>query len=313
MIDNPPPTPPAAIVELKLSDSTFTWHQIETADGPRRFMLYVPSGHDGKKRAPLLVVLHGCTQDPENIARGTRFNQLAEERKMLVAYPEQPQKSNSLKCWNWFDQSHQLRDKGEPALIANITRKVMADYKIDTKRVFIAGVSAGGAMALITSYSYPEIFAAAGIHSGIAYGAATTIADALRAMIAGAQDSSTLGALVTKAIASPKSFPAIVFQGEVDKSVKALNSHQIVSQLGALSAGGLKQLADTAAVTPQGYHYTRRIYGAGKKGKPVVEEWTVAELGHAWSGGSTEGTYTDPKGPDAGREMIRFFMEHPRH
>ena len=296
----------AAVAESAAAGE-FLSRQIETPDGPRNYKVYLPSSYDKSRPVPLVVVLHGCTQDPDDIARGTRFNAVAEEKGFLVAYPQQEQKYNGLKCWNWFDAAHQRRDKGEPALVAAITQKVMNDYSVDARRVFIAGVSAGGAMALISAYAYPEIFAAAGIHSGIAYGSATSIANALAAMHSGG-DPAVLGVAVAKAMGSARHFPAIVFQGKADKSVNFVNAEQIVSQLSNLFVPPLTKVVETTGEAG-GYHYTRRIRGSDK---PYVEEWLVDELGHAWSGGSKDGTYADPGGPDATREMIRFFLEHPR-
>jgi poly(hydroxyalkanoate) depolymerase family esterase len=297
------------VVSDSTIDERFLTREIETDTGPRVYKLYIPSKYDRSHPAPLLVVLHGCTQNPDDIAKGTRFNAIAEEKGFLVAYPEQPQKYNGLKCWNWFDSSNQMRDKGEPQLIASIAQRVINEYSVDARRVYIVGVSAGGAMALNVAYAYPELFAAAGIHSGIAYGSATSIANALSAMHTGASDPSALSSSVTKAMGSVRYFPAIVFQGKADKSVNFVNGEQIVSQLSALyQPKALSRLSEKSGEI-NGYHYTTRIYG---NGKPFVEEWVVDELGHAWSGGSKDGTYTDEKGPDASREMIRFFLEHPR-
>lgn len=310
MPDIPPPVP-AVVAEAETASGEFLMREIATPDGPRRFKLYVPSSYDRKRPAPLLVVLHGCTQDPDEIARGTRFNAIAEEKGILVAYPEQPQKANGLKCWNWFDGAHQRRDQGEPGLIAEIARRVITEYSVDARRVYIAGLSAGGAMALTVAYAYPELFAAAGIHSGIAYGAATSIADAMKAMGAGAADPASLSSLVEKGMGGRRYFPAIVFQGAVDKSVKVVNAAHVVSQLSeSFAPGGLKKISETPGSTEGGYHFSKVVYG---NGRPMIEAWIVDELGHAWSGGSTEGTYTDSKGPDAAKEMIRFFLEHPRN
>ena len=302
------PAPTVAVAD-SIVDTRFLAREIETGGGPRSYKLYVPSRYDRSRPAPLLVVLHGCTQNPDDIARGTRFNELAEEKGILVAYPEQPQKYNGLKCWNWFDAAHQARGKGEPALVASIAQRVMNDYSIDARRVFIAGISAGGAMALTTAYAYPELFAAAGIHSGIAYGAVASVADALTAMRSGAPDPSALSAAVVKGMGSARHFPAIIFQGKADKSVNYVNSSQIVAQLSGSHKPLLTKLSERAGES-NGYRFTRVVYG---NGKPLIEEWMVDDLGHAWSGGSKDGTYTDPKGPDASREMIRFFLEHPRN
>ncbi len=315
MMYTPPPPTPVIVVDsiaaAAAATGEFLLGEIATPNGPRRFKLYVPSRYDKSRPAPLLVVLHGCTQDPDDIARGTRFNAIAEEKGILVAYPEQPQKANGLKCWNWFDAAHQRRDQGEPALIAGITQRVMADYTVDARRVYLIGLSAGAAMALTVAYAYSEVFAAAGVHSGIAYGAATSVADAVKAMGAGAADPASLASAVVKGMGSRRHFPAIVFQGRADKSVKVVNVSQVVSQLSeSHAAGGLKKLAETTGTTEGGYRFTKVVYG---NRRPLIEEWIVDELGHAWSGGSSEGTYTDPKGPDASREIVRFLLEHPRN
>ena len=307
MITDMPPSTVA--VADSAADQRFLSRVIETADGPRAYKLYVPSRYDKSRPAPLLVVLHGCTQNPDDIARGTRFNEIAEQSGMLVAYPEQPQKYNGLKCWNWFDSAHQTRGKGEPALIASIAQRVMNDYSVDARRVFIAGISAGGAMALTVAYAYPELFAAAGIHSGIAYGAVTNVAGAMVAMKSGAPEPASLSAAVVRGMGSARHFPAIVFQGKADKSVNFVNSAQIVSQLAeSWKPSPLARIGESSGDN-SGYRVTTRMYG---NGKALIEEWLVDELGHAWSGGSKNGTYTDEKGPDASREMIRFFLQHPR-
>jgi esterase, PHB depolymerase family len=299
----------APVVADTLAGGQFVSREISTASGPRRYKLYIPASYDGMKAFPLVVLLHGCTQDPDNVARGTRFNQAAEESKVLVAYPEQPAAANGLKCWNWFDATHQKRDQGEPALIASITREVMKDMKVDSHRVYIAGLSAGAAMALTVAYAYGDLYAAAGLHSGIAYGVATSTPQAIRRMGVGAADPADYAALVSQGIGTNKAIPTIVFQGKSDKTVNPANADNIVTQLlTGFDASVAGQHSQTSETTAGGYHFTRRTFG-----KPVViEEWSVDELGHAWSGGSKEGTYVDENGPDATREMMRFFLAHSR-
>ncbi len=322
MIADSPPPPPAVVAAADTPATAagqFVWREITTSDGTRRYRLYIPASYDNKRALPLVVMLHGCTQDPDNIARGTRMNAAADAKKFVVAYPEQPPAANALRCWNWFDPANQQRDKGEPALLAAMTREIMRDMKIDPARVYIAGVSAGAAMALTLMYSYPDLYAAIGVHSGIAYGSAGSIAEGMKAMGAGASAPGGLGAAAVQAMgARTRPIAAIVFHGGADMVVKAVNGAQVVGQLQDVNraAGKLRRSATradspvvTRGTTSEGYNYSRALHGNGRSS---VEHWVVDELGHAWSGGSPDGTYTNAKGPDATAEMIRFFLEHPR-
>lgn len=307
---------PTIVGSGTLSESTgqFVMREISTEQGTRRYKLFIPGGYNGSTALPLVVMLHGCTQDPDNIARGTRLNELAEERSVLVAYPEQPEAANIRKCWNWYDAAHQKRDAGEPALIAAITRQVMKDYRVDEKRVYVAGISAGGAMAIVAALTYPDLYTAVGSHSGIPFGAATSLGEALPAMQGHGKDPASLATSATMAMgARSRAIPGIVFQGGKDPVVNSANAAQIVAQLVAVQG---RQFDDkTAAASPEkkdsadGYHYLRTIQGSGDR---RVELWLIDELGHAWSGGSAEGTFTDVHGPNATKEMLRFFLEHPR-
>ena len=301
--------PPAVVETDTAGAGQFVTREIQTDTGTRRYKLYIPSSYDGSAAMPLVVVLHGCTQDPDNVARGTRFNEVAEESKVLVAYPEQPTAANGLKCWNWFDPAHQMRDRGEPALIAGMTRQVMKEMKVDSHRVYIAGLSAGAAMALTVSYAYPEMFAAAGLHSGIAYGVATSTPEAVRRMGVGASDPVDFAAAVIRGMGANHPVPTIVFQGKSDKTVNPANADNIVAQLmTGFPESARSQTESRAGTTAQGYHFMKRVFGHPS----MIEEWSVDELGHAWSGGSKEGTYTDDRGPDATREIMRFLLEHRR-
>jgi poly(hydroxyalkanoate) depolymerase family esterase len=292
----------------------FVVREISTDHGTRRYKLFVPESYNGSKAYPLVVMLHGCTQDPDDIARGTRLNESAEEKGVLVAYPEQPESANPRKCWNWYDPAHQKRDQGEPALIAAITRQVMKDYRVDQRRVYVAGVSAGAAMAVAVALTYPDLFAAVGSHSGIPYGKATNVGEALAAMqgkgIAGdALASAAKNAMGTRM----RAIPAIVFQGGSDHVVNPANAPQLVAQLmsiqGAPPGDMTTRVMGEKLESANGYQYTHALYG---KGETAIELWVVEELGHAWSGGSSAGTFADVKGPNATTEMLRFFLEHPR-
>lgn len=264
------------------------------AAGSRDYKLYVPPGYKGQPLA-LVVMLHGCTQDPDDFARGTRMNEAASERDFLVLYPAQAQHANASRCWSWFKHNHQRRGRGEPALLAAMTHDVMNRYGIDPGRVYVAGLSAGGAMATILGDAYPDLFAAVGVHSGLPTGAASDATSAFDAMRRGVQ------APMTPIDAAP---PVIVFHGDQDTTVHPINGHHIVEAHAGATAPERERVR-----SENGREYTRARYrDAG--GRVMAEHWTVHGQGHAWSGGSPNGSYTDSKGPDATEEMLRFFFAH---
>jgi poly(hydroxyalkanoate) depolymerase family esterase len=266
--------------------------------GSRPYKLYVPDGYNGQP-VPLIIMLHGCTQSPDDFAIGTQMNSAANARTCLVAYPGQTSAANTQKCWNWFSASDQQRDNGEPSLIAGITRQVMHNYVVDPKRVYVAGLSAGGAAASIMGNAYPDLYAAIGVHSGLAYGAAHDMQSAFTAMQRGGDGAIPLD--------NRRVVPTIVFHGERDSTVNPRNSTSVVAQ--AIQGAQLR-IRQQAGQVPNGHAYTLTSYiDAG--GNTLVETWIVQGAGHAWSGGSPAGSYTDPLGPDATKEMLRFFLEHP--
>jgi poly(hydroxyalkanoate) depolymerase family esterase len=265
------------------------------AAGSRTYKVYVPSGYTGQA-LPLVVMLHGCTQSPDDFALGTGMNALAEEHTFLVAYPGQPQSANMQKCWNWFNAGDQTREGGEPSLIAGIARAVVQEFSADPARVYAAGLSAGGAAAAILAATHPDVFAAVGVHSGLAHGSARDMPSAFAAMKGGGAVRARGGPAV----------PTIVFHGDADRTVHPVNADQVVAQA---SPGGALRTVVTHGEAPGGMAYTRTVQADGS-GREILEQWVLHGAGHAWSGGSASGTYTDPRGPDASRAMLRFFLAH---
>jgi poly(hydroxyalkanoate) depolymerase family esterase len=272
------------------------------AAGRRNYKLYVPSRQQAGRR-PLLVMLHGGTQGPDDFAAGTRMNALAEEHGFLVAYPSQCKSANPSLCWNWFKPEDQMRGAGEPSIIAGITSEIIAEHDIDPRCVFVAGLSAGGAMAGVMAATYPEVYAAVGVHSGLPYGSATDVPSAFAAM----RGDPGLQCRTRKT--RPNSHRAlgvrtIVFHGDADHIVHPSNAARIVE---AQAKGG-DSVERVKARSSASRTYTRAVT-RDKTGAVVVEHWLIHGTGHAWSGGSADGSYTDPHGPDASREMLRFFLE----
>ena len=286
--------PVKTTTQTTASQGTFVTKSFRNAAGERVYKLYVPSGYRGVP-LPLVVMMHGCTQSPDDFAAGTRMNALAEERTFFVAYPAQASAANASKCWNWFKAADQRRDAGEPSIVAGLTRQIVSDYAVDTRRVYVAGLSAGGAAAAVLGATYPDVYAAVGVHSGLPTGAARDVMSALSAMRQG----SSAGRLTRTAP------PTIVFHGDNDATVHPSNGAAVIEQA---TRGGLQSSVLEGKVNG-GRAYSRTSF-ADASGAVALEYWVVHGSPHAWSGGSRAGSFTDPLGPDATKEMTRFFFTH---
>lgn len=282
----PPPMPDGA---------QFVTRSFACAAGARDYKLYVPAS---RPMAPfgLILMLHGCTQDPDDFAAGTNMNAVAEANGLLVAYPAQPKSANASACWNWFNPGDQMRDAGEPSILAGLTQSVVSEFAVDPRRVFVAGLSAGGAMAAVMGATYPDLFAAAGVHSGLPYRSASDVASAFVAM----RGSSPMAASGEKT-----GVPTIVFHGARDRTVHPSNAERIVEA----AQDRLAMPIDREEIrgVEGGRAYTRTVLSRPGRA-PLVEFWQVQGAGHAWSGGRREGSFADPKGPNASAEMVRFFL-----
>ena len=309
-----PAAAPAPAPHPNFSEQSFAF---EGQNYPYR--LFVPKLADASEHAatrtrmPLVVLLHGCKQDALDFSKGTAMNALAAKEQCLVLYPEQITSGNQMMCWNWFEPGHQQADTGEPGMIAALTRQVLAtDFngrRANPHRVYIAGLSAGGAMAAVVASQHPDLFTALGVHSGLPAGAASNVITAFQAMRVGGQCQEV------------SAIPTIVFHGEGDTTVHPNNGETItLDALAALAKTG-KQI-DGPLIKTQSTAYpegdradrndkpTELTRYANASGKSFIEYWSINNGPHAWSGGSKQGSYTDPDGPSASKAMLTFFLQH---
>jgi poly(hydroxyalkanoate) depolymerase family esterase len=279
--------------------------------GSRAYDIYLPAGHRRTTRVPLVLLLHGCDQTADTFVAATRFTALADRHGFVVVAPRQSRVYQPGGCWRWYDAAHQLRGAGEPAVLAGLTAAVLAEavrWRIDPARVYAAGLSAGAAMALILGATYPDVFAAVGVHSGPAYRSATSGRGAMAALG---------GRGAPAPLRSARIPPLIVFQGVADRVVDARNGDQVTRQwLETDAARG----ADGGGRPVTRSRATVRQYADGRRatvtrwytalGRKRLEYWRIDGLGHAWSGGLRDASYSDPRGPNASALMWRFFLSH---
>lgn len=284
-------------LDLAPPGGAFLNRSFENTAGTFTYKLYIPSGAELEPR-PLIIMLHGCSQSADDFAAGTRMNFAAEDLSCFVAFPEQNEAANSSKCWNWFHSGHQARSHGEPSVIAGIVHQISSEHDIDPRRIYVAGLSAGGAAAAVVAQAYPDVFAALGVHSGLPCGVARDFSSAFAAM----QGYN----FFTPTHHNP--LPTIVFHGDRDRTVHPRNGAEVAK--GAAADGSYEREIERGAVLA-GRSYSRSVH-RGHSGKQMIEDWVIHGLGHAWSGGNIAGSFTDPLGPDATKEMIRFFLEHEK-
>lgn len=296
--------PPTAITPpVADSPASFTFHAIQSGSQSYHYRLFVPSRSVAAPALPIVVMLHGCKQNAEDFARGTAMNAIAEREKFIVVYPEQMRHANTMGCWNWFEPQHQQRGQGEPAMIAALVAKLVAGHVGDASRVYIAGLSAGGAMAALVGQLYPDVFAAVGVHSGLAPAAAHNVVSALSAMRQGPG----AGAL------RPVTLPLIVFQGAGDTTVVPANAQALVkTELQALAARDTVLQKSSEEANPDAGRKATRERWIDTNGKCRVESWNVVAGPHAWAGGDATGSFTDPQGPSASEAMFSFFRLHSK-
>lgn len=289
--------------ELSLLEArgSFERKRVTSAVGTCGYKLYVPACYSGAP-LPLVVLLHGCTQDANAFSIGTRANQWAESARLIVAYPEQVRRANASRCWNWFRPQHQQRGLGEPAIIASIVEHVAADVSVDRQRVYAAGLSAGGSMAAVLAQAYPDVFAAVGVHSGLPAGVAHDAHSALQAMRSGTGATSD----------ATQARPLIVIHGDTDRTVHPSNAQMLVDAARAsYMRAGVSLTLEVQDAPASAIEYAhRRTRHVDPNGKAVIEQWQLHGLGHAWAGGNADASHVDARGPDATRSMFAFFAQH---
>jgi poly(hydroxyalkanoate) depolymerase family esterase len=311
-----------ALASLPLRPAHGAGSFVSKTYGGHTYKVYVPGGYVSGTPVPVVLMLHGCTQDPDQFATGTELNSYAESNTFLAVYPDQPTSIQSNKCWQWYDSAHQSRGSGEPALLAGLVGQVKTDYSVDSNRVYVAGLSAGAAMSVIMGATYPDVFAAIAVGSGLEYKAGTTQSAGTTAMTQGGPDPVTQGNAAYTAMGQYKrSVPAIVFHGSSDYIVYPVNGNQVLSQWAQTddrASDGLdnNNIDDTADATVNGTvaggrSYTDYVYKDSTTGATVLEKYIVSGMGHAWSGGNSAGSYTDPQGPKASAIIWQFFVAHP--
>lgn len=304
--------------------SSGSWHAFTyySSQGNRNFYVYTPAGYQRGTSVPMIVMLHGCTQSYQDFAAGTQMNALADQKQFIVVYPQQSPFANSYLCWNWFLYGNQFRASGEAGIIGGITQSVeqdTTDWTINRHRVYVTGISAGAAMSVIMGATYPDLYAAIGVHSGVEYQAAIDAFGAGLAQLYGGPDPISQGDAAYNTMGDhARIVPTIVFHGTSDTTVYPINGDQVVQQwmeTGYDASGGSynpsfsNPSSTTHGQVSGGYSYTIRSW-KNSSGTEIQEYWTINGMGHAWSGGSTAGSYTDPAGPNATQAMYTFFMQY---
>lgn len=301
----------------------WTTGSARAAGGSRNYKLWAPATVEEGKASPLLMLLHGCTHDADDVAEISGINEVAEANGFLVVYPEQSFFANVLKCWNWFDPKHQSRESGEPSILSAIVEQVCSSREIDLDRVYVAGVSAGGAMAVIAAATYPDLFAGVAVCSGAEFKAAGSVSAGFAVMQHGGPDPAQQGQAAFEAMKPGlarkprKRMPVIVFHGSADERVAPVNAEQIIAQWSTTNALLASQNGDGGLALSErimdgqvqgGYPYRQRVY-TDQTGALLMESWIVEGMSHAWSGSPKKHKYGDPKGPRASQEIWRFFTE----
>lgn len=313
----------AAVSDAAADELPGRWieSRVDVGGTGRDYKLYVPSGYHGEP-VPLVVMLHGCGQGPDSFADSTRMNRVAEEARFLVLYPAQSITANGLKCWAWYAPDNQQRDGGEPQLIVRALQQVERQFAVDERRVYVAGLSAGASMAAILAACYPDVFAAAAVHSGTMVKSAESLTDAKRVMEKGeAPEPERLANEAWSCSGKQRlPIPIMIWQGQDDKVVNRANGDELVRQFvrlnalaekGSIGSSALQPATQSQGKVPGGHAWALTRYAIQGQ-QPLVDYYRVSDMGHAWSGGKADSLFADAKGPDASRLIWDFFRQYSR-
>ncbi|AWH53533.1 PHB depolymerase esterase [Stenotrophomonas sp. ESTM1D_MKCIP4_1] len=291
--------------------------------GAREYQVWVPANYQPSQPLPLLLVLHGCVTGPNLMGEASGFNDVADTEGFIVVYPRQNVTANPMRCWNFPLPVNQARGSGEPSILAGIVDEVKAGYAVDPRRVYVTGISAGGAMTATMLACYSDVFAAGAIHAGGMYKGATTVSGSAYALLAGSIYSpDSNGRLAWQCSGSPKPrpLPVLVFHGSADSTVNPINGQQAVRQFlqtNDLADDGLDNDSVKYVPTstyqgqvPGGRSYTVDTYAYN--GRVLAQHYVVQGMGHAWSGSQTGLPFTDAQGPDATLITWLFLKDNQR-
>jgi poly(hydroxyalkanoate) depolymerase family esterase len=307
--------PPPAPGRFSLSQKSSLHGFISVSPAPpwREYLLYLPRGHDATRRLPLVVWIHGCNQDPEAFAEGSRIARFADEGGFIVLLPRQNRLANSQRCWNWFDP-RTAAGAGEAAIVGAQVGAVMQKVAVDRRRIYVAGLSSGGALAAALALRAPQLFAGVAVHSGTPCGSASNTTSAARVMASGPNNGTdAIAAQARRHASAVVRVPALIIQGAADTTVAPVNAAFLARQFLLLN-GFAPQDLPLAPTLPQAL-YSASLYREGTyrieehyaRGRLAVRLVTIEGLGHAWSGGDAKLAHFDARKPDATRLVCEFF------
>jgi len=293
-------------------------------NGMRSYKVFLPSNHSESTnhgKIPVIIALHGCMQDSESFAAGTRLNEWAEKLGFAVYYPEQSKFFNIYNCWNWFLPTNQMKNTGEAELIMGGLKKVTREFSLNKDKTFLLGMSSGGAVVSILANCYPRSFQAVATHHGTMYKAASDVFSAKEVVYNGSKIAPEVAAAKGYSCSgfTPKKnpLPAVIIHGSRGAVMRAIHATQVESELrifndyldNGIRDNSLDDEMTFEKFTPDNL-YSYDVVTWSHRGRPYIKRYMIETLGHAWSGGDNQYEFNDPHGPDATKIILDFFSEY---